>query len=371
MTSSHTEDRPVGPTGEVRQRTHQQAGAPARREYFFDNAKFLAVVLVVIAHAWEPLLESSRTTRALYMVVYAFHMPAFIIISGYFSRTFDYRAERLQRLVTGIVVPYILFETAYSLFKRYVGGDSDHPVSLLDPWYLTWFLIALCVWRLSAPIWRIVRWPVPLALAVAALAGTSTMSDDLDLQRVLQFLPFFVLGLVLEPRHFALVRSWNVRLWALPVFAGALGFAYWAAPRMTLDWFYRRDSAEELGVPAPVPIVMTFAMFVCSVILVAGFFSWVPGRRLWISGLGATTLYVYLLHGFLIKSSEYGGWYDNDFVHTPTGEITVTLIAAAVAVLLGTPPFRALFRFAFEPRMEWAFRKRSTPPRGGKPGSGT
>lgn len=240
-----------------------------------------------------------------------------------------------------------------------MGGDSDHPVSLLDPWYLTWFLIALCMWRLSAPIWRIVRWPVPLALAVAALAGTSKMGDDLDLQRVLQFLPFFVLGLCLQPRHFAMVRSWSVRLWAVPVFAATLAFAYWAAPRMTLDWFYRRDSADELGVSTPVPVVMTFALFVCSLILVAGFFSWVPGRRLWVTGMGATTLYVYLLHGFLIKGAEYWGWYENAFVHTPRGEIAVTLIAGAVAVVLGTPPFRRLFRPVMEPRMDWAFRKRA------------
>ncbi|MEU1949920.1 hypothetical protein ABZ554_47585, partial [Streptomyces sp. NPDC020125] len=28
-----------------------------------------------------------------------------------------------------------------------------------DPWYLTWFLIALFVWRLTTPLWRIARWP--------------------------------------------------------------------------------------------------------------------------------------------------------------------------------------------------------------------
>lgn len=339
----------------------RRPGCASERECFFDNARFLAVVLVVVAHAWEPLLDGNRMAKALYMVVYAFHMPAFIIVFGHSSRDFSFRAERLQRLISGVITPYILFETVYSLFKRYAGGDAGYPVSLLDPWYLTWFLVALCVWRLTTPLWRLVRWPVPLALAVAALAGTSKMSDDLDLQRVLQFLPFFVLGLVLEPRHFSLVRSWNVRLLALPVFAASLAFAYWAAPRMTLDWFYRGDSADELGVATPVPVVMTLAMFLCSMILVAGFFSWVPGRRLWITGLGATTLYVYLLHGFLVKGAEYAGWYDHAFVHTPRGEAVVTLIATAAALLLGTPPFRAVFRFALEPRMAWIFRK---PPAG-------
>ena len=353
----------------------EDGNAPARkRESFFDNAKFLAIVLVVLGHAWEPLIDDSRAARALYLFVYAFHMPAFIIVSGYFSRSFDGRADRLQRLITGVVVPYIVFETAYSLFKRYIGGDADHPVSLLDPWYLTWFLIALTIWRLTAPIWRIVRWPLPLALAIAALAGTSAIGDDLDLQRVLQFLPFFVLGLHLRPEHFALVRSWRVRLLALPVFAAAVVFAYWAAPRMTAAWFYRRADAEELGVSAPVPIVMTCATFVCALVLVAGFFSWVPGRRLWITSMGAATMYVYLLHGFVIKGAGYAGWYDHEFVHTPQGAVTVTLLAVALAVLLASPPVRALFRPLVEPRMDWAFSGQRTarrPSPAGRPDSGS
>jgi hypothetical protein len=50
-------------------------------------------VLVAMGHAWEPLRSDSRAVIALYTIVYAFHMAAFIIISGYFSRSFT-RARR-------------------------------------------------------------------------------------------------------------------------------------------------------------------------------------------------------------------------------------------------------------------------------------
>ena len=60
-------------------------------------------------------------------------MPAFIIISGYFSRSFDMRKDRLQRLVTGVAVPYVLFEVAYTLFKRWADDDPGYPISLTDP----------------------------------------------------------------------------------------------------------------------------------------------------------------------------------------------------------------------------------------------
>ncbi|MDQ0952513.1 fucose 4-O-acetylase-like acetyltransferase [Streptomyces phaeochromogenes] len=336
---------------------------PAKqRDAFFDNAKYLAIVFVAMGHAWEPLTDHSRAAEALYMVVYTFHMPAFILISGYFSRSFDMRTDRLQRLVTGIAVPYILFEVAYSLFKKWADDDPSHPISLLDPWYLTWFLVALFVWRMTVPLWKVVRWPVPLALAIAMLASVSPdIGDDLDLQRVLQFLPFFVVGLFMKPEHFQLMRRREVRILSVPVLLGALVFAYWAGPRMSSAWFYHRDSAQELGGPWWAGVVMTLAMFGCSMVLTSCFFAWVPRRKMWFTVLGAGTLYGYLLHGFLAKGSRFWGWYDEyTWLNQPLGEIFLTVVAAAVITVLCTPPVQRAFRFAMEPKMEWAFKRDAT-----------
>ncbi|MFI6933105.1 acyltransferase family protein [Streptomyces sp. NPDC050287] len=337
------------------------AGAGERpgkqRDAFFDNAKYLAIVLVAVAHSWEPVKGDSRILQSFYTVVYTFHMPAFIIISGFFSRSFDLRADRLKRLLTGVVVPYVVFETAYSLFKRYVDHAPDQEISLLDPWYLTWFLCALFIWRLTTPIWKLVRWPLPIALGIAMLASVSPeIGDDLDLQRVLQFLPFFVLGLYMKPEHFRLVRRRSVRVLSVPAFATALVVGWWAVPRMKTGWFYHRAAAQELAAPWWSGPVMVLALFGCSLLLTACFFAWVPGRKMWFTALGAGTLYGYLLHGFLIKGGEYGGWFDHAWLERPLGEIFLSVLAAAAVTLLCTSPVRRVFRFAMEPTMEWAFK---------------
>ncbi|MFJ8607130.1 acyltransferase family protein [Streptomyces sp. NPDC093675] len=329
-----------------------------QRDAFFDNAKYLAIVLVAMGHSWEPLKSGHRTLEAAYMFVYAFHMPAFILISGYFSRNFDMRPDRLRRLLTGVVVPYVVFETGYVLFKRAVGGDPDLAISLLDPWYLTWFLIALFIWRLTTPIWRLVRWPVPLAILIAMLASVSPdIGDDLDLQRVLQFLPFFVIGLSLKPEHFEALRGRTARLVAVPVLLAGLAVAWWAVPRMNATWFYHRDSAQELGMPWWCGPVMVLALLGCSLLLTAGFFAWVPGRTMWFTTLGAGTLYGYLLHGFFVKAADYRGWYDHAWLHRPLGEVSVTLAAGVLVTALCSPPVRKVFRFVMEPEMTWAFKR--------------
>ncbi|WP_406402390.1 acyltransferase family protein [Streptomyces sp. NBC_00879] len=336
--------------------------APAKstsRDAYFDNAKYLAIVLVAIAHAWEPVMDGSRASRALYLLVYTFHMPAFILISGYFSRSYTGRPDQLRRLLTGIAVPYVVFEVVYSLFRRWAQNAPEQPISLLDPFYLTWFLAALFIWRLTAPLWRLIRWPVPVALALASLAAlTPNIGADLNLQRVLQFLPFFVLGLSLKPEHFQMVRRREVRLLALPLFAGAGAFAYWASPRMNFSWLYRSSSAQELGEPWWVGVVMTLAFFGCAALLTAGFLAWVPGRRTWFTVLGAGTICGYLGHGLLIKAADYGHVFETyAWLSDPSGEIVLTVIAAAAVTLLCTPPVRRALRFVTEPEMNWAFRR--------------
>ena len=52
------------------------------REYKFDNLKILLILLVVLGHIIEPFYK----LNTLYLIIYAFHMPVFVYISGYFAK---------------------------------------------------------------------------------------------------------------------------------------------------------------------------------------------------------------------------------------------------------------------------------------------
>ncbi|GAA4919920.1 acyltransferase family protein [Streptomyces coeruleoprunus] len=329
------------------------------RNPYFDNAKYLAIVLVAVAHAWEPIMEGSRATRALYMAVYTFHMPAFVIISGYFSRGFTARPEQLRRLVSGVVVPYLVFEVAYTLYRRWADDAPWQAFSLTDPIYLTWFLVALFLWRLSTPLWRALRYPLPVAVLIAALASlTPGIGQDLDLQRVLQFLPFFVLGLSLREEHFRMVRRRAVRVLAVPVLVGAAALAYAVAPSLRMGWFYRSTSAQELDAAWWAGPVATVVLGACALVLTAAFLALVPARRTWFTVLGAGSICGYLLHGFAAKAVPYWGL-DATYgvLLTPWGRVGLTVVAAVGVTLLCTPPVRRALRWVVEPPLEWAFRR--------------
>ncbi|MFJ6697760.1 acyltransferase family protein [Streptomyces sp. NPDC091272] len=335
------------------------APAPGKggRDAYFDNAKYLAIVLVAVGHSWPLVLAGSRATEALYMLVYVFHMPAFILISGYFSRSFDMRPHKLMRLVSSVVVPYLVFQTAYAVFFA-VMEDSTVTPRLLSPWFLMWFLMSLFVWRLLTPLFMAIRWPVQISLLIAVAASvTPGIHEQLSVQRVLQFLPFFVLGLRLRPEHFRLVQRWSVRWAAIPVFGVSAVFLYWAAPRTQLDWVYRNRAAQEMVQPWWVGVLMTLAMFGAALLLTACFLAWVPRRRMWFTVLGAGTIGGYLLHGFVIKYASYAGWVDTFHLDTPLGRIATTVGAVSLVTVLCTPPVRRALRVVAEPDLSWAFRK--------------
>src|SRR5256885_1673857 len=116
--------------------------APATRDPFFDNAKFLLIVLVVIGHNWYPLIGQSRAVKAAYMVVYAFHMPAFILLSGYFSRHFEARPDQVRKLIRGVLLPYAIFEIAYLAVVAEADGQQARLDLFTYPRFLCWFPVA-------------------------------------------------------------------------------------------------------------------------------------------------------------------------------------------------------------------------------------
>jgi hypothetical protein len=64
-------------------------------------------------------------------------------------------------------------------------------------------------------------------------------------------------------------------------------------------------------------------------------------------------MYVYLLHGLVVKGLDYGGALDAPFFRTPPGLILVTAGALALGVLLATVPVQRLAHRAVEPEGRW------------------
>ncbi|MER6825174.1 acyltransferase family protein [Streptosporangium sp. NPDC000563] len=325
------------------------------RDPFFDNAKFLAITLVVSGHLIEDLRDVP-VAHAAYFFVYTFHMPLFIVLSGYLSRNFTFSSGKARKLISTLAVPYVIFELIYSLPRLFLYGKLD--ISLLDPYYLTWFLMSLFLWRLSTPVWQQLRWPLVVAVGLSLLSGMSRLPDELSMNRTLGLLPFYVLGLMLRPEHFERLRRRWVRVAGAVTLAAGAALALATHTVVKTEWIRWRHANDAIGVDDLTGSLIRLGMLAAGAVLVAAFLAVTPSVRTWYSGLGMATMYAYLLHGLVVKVAErfYGDW-----AQTVPGVTAVALFGVGLAALLCTAPVRRVTHWAVEPSMSWAFTKLRKP----------
>nr|BFE86651.1 hypothetical protein GCM10020093_092520 [Planobispora longispora] len=122
--------------------------AKKKREPYLDNVKFVLIALVVAGHSLVPTFEA-HSAKSAYLFIYTFHMPAFVLISGYLGRNFWNSNAKINKLVDTMLVPYVIVEIGYALLRYGLG--QKWTLTIIDPAWLNWYLLALVLWRISSP----------------------------------------------------------------------------------------------------------------------------------------------------------------------------------------------------------------------------
>lgn len=319
---------------------------PKRRDPWLDNAKMVLVTLVVVGHSWT-LLPTTTAGSALYDFLYLWHVPAFVMVTGYLSRSFTWSRRHLSRLLTTVAVPYLIFEGALAAFRTYVGGEHLEQV-FVDPHWPMWYLSVLFAWRLATPVVQRLPGALPVAVAIC-LAGGVTPGDTLDAARAMALLPFFVLGLCARPEHLELLRRPAAARAAAVLMLVALGASVAAQGHLVTEWLYWRSSYAELGVPFGEGLVRRSLLLLVSTLLALAFLCLVPRRPSWLTRLAPATLVVYLFHGFAVKVLEYAG-FSNWAAGDPISSLVLTTIGAVtLAWALALPAVSTRLLVAVDP----------------------
>ncbi len=329
----------------------------------WDNARFLCVTLVVIGHGLQRLTVDSNNALTVYLVIYAFHMPAFAIISGYFSKAAPPSAKAMKKVLTDILLPYIIMEAIWSLVQFLVEGKSEFNPS--RPSWTLWFLLALAIFRLVLPYLALFRWPLLISVVLSIGVGyLNNVDSTFSLSRAIGILPFFVLGW--RARQWTIVDTWRAlgkRIWLVRAAALAV-FGVWLAVvglfiqtwrDMDLRyWFFYDDSYSGLGQTAWWAGLVRLGLILLAVLLSASFLALVPRRTTWMTRFGTATMYVYLLHSFVLYPLRESGFLRGP--HSSASWLVFMILASiAIAILLSSPLVRRVFWPVIEPKPRWLF----------------
>jgi fucose 4-O-acetylase-like acetyltransferase len=320
----------------TRARLAAPQAAPKRpRDPWFDNAKMLLVLLVVVGHSWTLVADTTFNDR-LYDWLYLWHIPAFVMVTGYLSRRFSYTRANLRRLVTTVVLPYLVFEGLLAIFRVKVGGETLERL-WLNPHWPMWYLSALFFWRLGTPLLRRLPHPLLTALGISLVGGVLAV-ETFDINRVMGLLPFFALGLLAEKRHLDALRSPGARMAGLAVLVGGAWLTPWVEDTIGTEWLYYRTPYAALHVTWLQGAGIRLVLIAAGTAMALAALAWVPQRGGRLARMGAASLVVYLFHGFVVKGAEYAGFEGWAAGHPVLSLAVATVAAASLALFLAWRP---------------------------------
>ena len=272
------------------------------RDYLFDNYKVLLIFLVVIGHFTGPSVSDNRFLLILKWFIVSFHMPAFIFISGYFSK----RDLPFSTIFQKLAVPYLAYEVIYYLWYVFIV-HKETGLRLLRPKFTLWYLLALFLWRAITPYVKKIPGYLIIAFIGGFLIGFSNMENNfLTIPRALVYYPFYLAGTCFDRTFLDRLRTPKGKLLAGIGIGLVLCFVTFAGltKAAPMQVFYGRYNYVSMNQTIFEGLLWRFLLYLIGFIMTFGIMILITDKKLPFSYIGTRTMAIYLFHGLLYTYLE-------------------------------------------------------------------
>lgn len=324
-----------------------------RGETFFLNLRFMLIVTVFVGNMIEPLISDNNAMHSLYLWIFSFHMPLFVLVTGYFAKK-NLAGAAGRKILLQIALQYLIFQSLYSALDVSVFHVSNIHHSFFAPYLLLWFLASHACWRLL--MLGMGRWSKTAQIGFALAAGVAVGYLQLDgvwfsISRTFVYLPFFVIGYHFSFSTFAGLYKKYVKMAAAA--ASILLFALLATVGAGLPagWLYGSMTYMQLGTGEWYAGLFRLAIYFLQFTASLAFLGWVPYQVNRMTDWGRRTLYVFLLHGFIVRLAAVSGLYG--YIGNTAGTAALMFSAIVLTILLAHPGVKRSLHPLVEPSVEW------------------
>lgn len=287
---------------------------------YFDVLKGIAILGVLYTHCLQYLGINYYLDHPLFRLVYAFHMPLFMTVSGYFSAGALQGSSRelVSKKAVRLLLPCVTAAVVVTLVNRLLPtGDRHGGIGELagNLWYLKSLFLCLLLAKGALLCSRgCLTVAIPLSLAIALA---------LPLWHVSFMMPFFWMGYCWRQHPHALHRHGTTALLvSLVIFL--LLFPWWDGRYTTYVTPFRLLSLHPFGWEGcrhRLPFLFRLTMGISGTILVVSTVRLLPPHGCAVSllaRLGRHTLELYTLHSILMHTGVLAacavtyrrGWYE-------------------------------------------------------------
>lgn len=280
------------------------------RDHYFDNAKFFLIVLVVFGHLLRSFISDNHFLEALYLFIYSFHMPAFVLISGYFAKGI-HRPGYIMKVIKKLLIPYIIFQSFYAFYYYFIDDVNTINLNPFDPQWAMWFLLSLCSWQLLLYLFKDYNqlWLTTLSFVIGIGAGYfDFINGTMSLSRTLVFFPLFLLGYNIQKEHTQVIR--NKKYVPYSIILLFIIFSFYFITDVDFGWLFGSQPYSSLEHVDVYSGFKRAAIYIVILMCTFSFLNLVPSRKLSFTYIGSRTMFIYLLHGLFIGLFRAQGWDD-------------------------------------------------------------
>ncbi|MDQ0229468.1 acyltransferase family protein [Metabacillus malikii] len=310
------------------------------RDSYFDNAKFFLILLVVFGHLIRSYIDDNDFIMNVYKFVYTFHMPAFILISGYFAKGFRKKGY-LEKISKKLILPYLIFQGIYSVYYYIIRDQQTLLLNPFDPHWSLWFLVSLFCWNILLFFFTKLHpvWAISLAFAIGLIAGYfEVISNYLSLSRTFVFFPIFLIGYYLSRDHFQALQKPKMKGLAISLFV--ITFISYFYIDFQYEWLFGSKPYSHFGHVTIMSSIIRLGFYSITLITSLSFLSLIPKSYRFFTEWGTRTFYVYLLHGFIIQYLRNSEWLD--FMKDYQSMTLLIILSIFMTAILSTTVVKAL-----------------------------
>jgi fucose 4-O-acetylase-like acetyltransferase len=261
-----------------------------------DMAKGVLIFLVVFGHLLEAAGHWEDSWVRLFLTfIYMFHMPAFVFLAG-----FTAKPQKIIRRIGTFAIWLVVFQSVFAAFHFLLGKDPR--LSLLVPFWVLWFLMAMIWWTAALPVIVRLR-AVAVVVSVLLSIGCGlipVVGYPLALSGTLVFLPFFVIGTLYGKDLIALASSIPAAAKGALVFVSLAAGGFLYASDISNKWLYGSFNFSDLGISPWAGVGVRAGLLVVAGLATFSFIAIMPSSGGTLTQSGKASLSIYLFHGFVV-----------------------------------------------------------------------
>lgn len=320
----------------------------------WDNIKFVLIFLVVLGHFCEIYTGESINLKRIFFFIYIFHMPAFLFLSGVFSKR-NIDQKRFSNIFSYLILFYVAKILLY--IAKFIA-NKPHEFSLFTEKGLPWYALTLFAFNLMTIfLKRFDKKYMLIALIIlACFTGyDSDVSDFLALSRIVVYYPFFFAGYCLDrqkllefiSRKWVKIASAAVLLVIMAIVYFKIDEIYWLRPLLT-----GRNPFSKLEQYVQYGGLMRLVYYPIVALIVIAVMSLIPALQGITMKIGSRSLQIYVLHYCFIYLLY--GFFDIDKMMKTIFPFSPYLMILPITILLilfcSLNIFEKFFKFILYPK---------------------